>query len=103
MGVLVLMSHYFTRVVGEMKYDPSNQVLCVSTLTFWGGRRERNIPVENIVTFVESQHRMGGAIQRFEVEGTKEILLWSLQFGRVKNLELLCFALKITGTDLGYF
>ena len=102
-GVLVLLSHYFTRVIGEMKYDTSNQILILSTLTFWGGRIEREIPVDNIVSFVESQHRMGGAIQRFEVEGTKEILLWSIRYGRVKSLELLCRALKITDLDLSQF
>ena len=102
-GSLAILSYYFTRVIGEMKYDPINKVLYISTLTFWGGRKETEIPLDKIVPFMESQPRMGGAVQRFEVEGGREVLLWSMQFGRVKNLELLCVALKITNLDTSHF
>lgn len=102
-GVLVFLSHYFRRVVGEMKFDPSTQTLDVSTLTFWGRRRERYIPLDKIVSFEESQSRMGGAIQRLKVEDSKEDLLWSLRYGRVMDLDLLCKALQISKEDLSHF
>ena len=86
-----------------MKYDPQDDTLRVSALTFWGHRKEVEFPANDVVTFVESQSRMGGAFQQLEVKGLDRTFLWSLRYGRVLNLDLLCKVLKISDTDLRHF
>lgn len=102
-GILVFLSNYFSQLAGQLAYNPTKNTLKISTLTFWGKRRELEFPVERVVGFVESQTRMGGAIQRLEIQGHGEVFLWSLRYGRVLNLELLCKVLRISDTDLSYF
>ena len=102
-GILIVMSYYFMRVIGEMKYDPDNHILGLSMLSFWGKRVERNVPFENVIQFNESQRKRGGAVQILKMEGTKDELLYSLRYGRIKDFKLLCKALKITDEDLHDF
>lgn len=101
-AVLGVLSYYFSKVAGEMRYSAKNNTLRVSTLTFWGNRSEAEFSVDRVVTFVESQTHMGGAIQRLEVRGHGTVYLWSLKYGRVLDYNLLCRVLKIADTDLGY-
>lgn len=102
-AVLAIVSYYFRRLAGEMRYSPGKDTLRISTLTFWGNRRELVFPVDRVVLFVESQTHMGRAFQQLEIIGHDEIFLWSIRYGRVLNLDLLCRALKITDIDLSHF
>lgn len=102
-SVLMVVSHYFSKLVGEMRFDTRRDVLRISTLTFWGNRREVELPAHKIVMFVESQTRMGGAFQHLEVTGHGETFLWSLRYGRVLDFDLLRKVLKISDTDLSHF
>ena len=102
-AVLAIVSYYFRKLAGEMRYDPNTDTVSISTLTFWGNRRNLVFPADRVVMFVESQTHMGGAFQQLEIVGHKETFLWSLRYGRVVDLELLCKALKITDTDLSHF
>lgn len=102
-AVLGVVSYYFSRLAGEMRYNAKENSLRLSTLTFWGNRKEVELPADGVVTFVESQTRMGGAFQRLEVKGRGEVWLWSMRYGRVLDLEVLCRVLKITDTDLSHF
>ena len=96
-GVLLLVSHYLRKVIGEMAYVKScdQDQLRLSTLTFFGGRRDLNFDLKDVVPFADSQVRMGGAIQRLEVNNHPEIFLYSLKYGRVLNFDLLQKCLKI--------
>jgi len=102
-GILLVMSHYFMRVVGEMTYDPENSVLRISRLTFWGNRQELYVPLEQIVQFNESQTRMGGTFQKLKVDGKKDELFYSLRHGHLLDFKSLCQVLKIDQEDLVYF
>lgn len=102
-AALAVISHYFSRIAGELSYDPLSETLRISTLTFMGNRRETVFLVDDVVSFVESQTRMGGAIQRLEVKGQQGVFLWSLRYGRVLDLNLLCKVLKIADIDLSHF
>ena len=102
-GVLLVISHYFMKVVGEITYDPENSVLRISVLTFWGNRQELYIPLEQIVQFNESQTNVGGTFQRLKVEGRKDNFFYSLRHGQIRDLKLLCEVLKIDQEDLMYF
>lgn len=102
-AVLGIVSHYFSKLVGEMWYSARTDTLRICTLTFWGNRKEAEFPTDSVVTFVESQRHMGGAFQQLEVKGHGETLLWSLRYGRVLDLDLVCKVLKITDIDLSHF
>ena len=102
-GVLMVVSHYFSKLVGEMRFDAQRDMLRISTLTFWGNRKDLEFPVHNVVMFVESQTRMGGTFQQLEVTGHSETFLWSLRYGCVLDFDLLRKVLKISDTDLSHF
>ena len=94
-GVLFVLSHYFRRVVGEMTFVQSSNQLRLSTLTFAGRRRNLEFDVEDIVPFLDSQLRMGGAIQRLELRNHPEVFLYSLKYGRILDFALLQKLLKL--------
>ena len=102
-AVLAIISHYFGRVVGELQYVNLDKSVRISTLTFWGGRRELEFPVDSVIEFVVSQTRMGGAVQRLQFKGQGDVFLWSFRYGHVLNLDLLCKVLKISSNDLSHF
>lgn len=93
-AVLLTLSYYFRRVIGEMAYVESSNQLRLSTLTFTGRRRNIEFNVEDVVPFSDSQLRVGGAIQRLELRNHPEVFLYSLKYGRILDLELLQILLK---------
>lgn len=95
-GVLVLLSYYFQRFVGQLTYLPEQHALKVSTLTFMGRRRDRVFPVESIAPFADSQSRAGGVLQVLEVAGGEEAFLYSLHYGTILDKELLNTILLIS-------
>ena len=94
-GVLFILSHYFRRVVGEMTFVQSSNQLRLSTLTFAGRRRNLKFDVEDIIPFLDSQLRMGGAIQRLELRNHSEVFLYSLKYGHILDFALLQKLLKL--------
>ena len=102
-AILGILSYYFSRVAGEMRYNPRSDTLRISTLSFWGNRKESKFPAAGVVNFADSQTRTGGAFQRLEVEGHQTVFLWSLKYGRVLDFELLCKVLKVSKEDFSYF
>lgn len=94
-GVLLVLSYYFRRVVGEMAYVPSTNHLRVSTLTFVGGRRDLYFKVDDVIPFADAQLREGRTIKRLEVKGHPEVFLYSLKYGRILDFELLNKYLQI--------
>ena len=93
--ILFILSHYFRRLIGEIAHVSSTGHLKLSTLTFFGGRRDVYFKVADVVPFADSQLRVGGAIQRLEVKNHPEVFLYSLKFGRVMDSELLQKYLQI--------
>ena len=94
-AVLFILSHYFTRVVGEMTYITARECLRISTLTFAGRRRDLEFNIDDVVPYLDSQTRVGGAIQRLEINNYPEIFLYSLKYGRVLDFERLRKCLKM--------
>ena len=94
-AVLLILSYYFRRVVGEMAYVSSTNHLRVSTLTFIGGRRDLYFKVGDVVPFADSQLREGRTVKRLEVKGHPEVFLYSLKYGQILEYELLHKCLQI--------
>lgn len=94
-AVLLVLSYYFRRVVGEMAYVSSTNHLRVSTLTFIGGRRDLYFKVDDVIPFADSQLREGRTVKRLEVKGHPEVLLYSLKYGQIFEYELLHKCLQI--------
>lgn len=102
-GVLLAMTQFFMRVVGEMKYDPENKVVRLGVLSFWGNRVDHYIPLEKIIQYNESQTKMGGSFQRLKIEGMGKDLLYSIRYGNIADFKLMCEVLHIEREDLKYF
>ena len=94
-AVLLVLSYFFRRVVGEMAYVSSTNRLRVSTLTFFGGRRDLYFKVDDVIPFADSQLREGKAVKRLEVKDHPEVFLYSLKYGRILDNKLLHKYLQI--------
>lgn len=85
LAVLLSLSHLFTRVVGEMAYLPASGSVRLSTLTFMGGRRDLVVPPEHLLP----QEGGGRLLQRLELVGSQQLLLYSLRYGCVLDHKLM--------------
>ncbi len=99
-GVLFVLSHYLRRVAGELSYSPQNDTVRISTLTFWGRRKEVEFPRDEIIDFAESQTNFGGPVQKLVIQGQDKVYYWSMRHGHVLDFDLLCDVLKLGDADL---
>uniref|UniRef100_A0A3P9IC49 Transmembrane protein 186 n=1 Tax=Oryzias latipes TaxID=8090 RepID=A0A3P9IC49_ORYLA len=81
--MLYTLSHFFRRVVGMMYLDPSQTVLKVSHLTFWGKRRDMYIPVSDVMTIGDTGDSANETILRLQRYSGPETLYFSVYFGKV--------------------
>ena len=91
LAVLLSMSHLFTRVIGEMAYLPATDQVRVSTLTFFGARKD---------ILVSSHHILPqggqGLVQRLEIVGHSGVFRYSLRYGQVINADITAHILLNT-------
>jgi hypothetical protein len=83
LAVLLSMSQLFTKVIGEMAYLPATDQVRVSTLTFFGGRRDILVPPCHILP-----QGGGGLVQRLEIVGHSGVFRYSLRYGRVIDADI---------------
>lgn len=80
---LAVLSYFFRRVVGQLSVDTSNRKVVISTLTFWGNRRDRTFPIDALTPLTDSGLDPKRIFQRLELAGTTELFLINLQHGKV--------------------
>ncbi|EDV28190.1 uncharacterized protein TRIADDRAFT_53548 [Trichoplax adhaerens] len=84
---LFVFSYFFRRIIGELWISDDDQEIILSTLTFWGNRRNRHYPVESVVSW--SDGRMAARflndeiIQYLEINGAKEDFYYSIPYGKI--------------------
>ncbi|RVE75599.1 hypothetical protein OJAV_G00000620 [Oryzias javanicus] len=81
--MLYTFSHFFRRVVGRMYLDPSQTVLKVSHLTFWGKRHDMYIPVSDVMTIGDTGDSANETILKLKRYSSPETLYFSVYFGKV--------------------
>lgn len=85
--MLYTMSFFLRRVVGAMYLHRDGDVLKVSHLTFWGSRRDTVLPVMDVIPLSEGSNKAEDVLMKLERYTTKDILYFTLRFGRVIDVE----------------
>ena len=84
---LVALSYFFRRVIGELSFHEATQQVTISSLTFWGNRRNRTFPLESLVPISDSGIDLKNTFHRFEVnrckDGSKDIYLLNLRHCKI--------------------
>ncbi|XP_013883965.1 transmembrane protein 186 [Austrofundulus limnaeus] len=81
--MLYTASHFVRRVVGMMYLDPSQSTLKVSHLTFWGKRRDFQLPVSDVMTTMDTGDMPNEIILKLKRYSTPETMYFSTYYGRV--------------------
>ncbi|XP_061416872.1 transmembrane protein 186-like isoform X1 [Lethenteron reissneri] len=77
------ISHYLRRWVGLMALSADGSTLRVSHLSFWGGRRDRFVPVADVVPLSEGRDRPQDPLLALRCYSHRDVLYFSLRYGRV--------------------
>ncbi|KAG8432900.1 hypothetical protein GDO86_017239 [Hymenochirus boettgeri] len=85
--MLYCLSFYLRKIIGMMYLNEAGTTLKVSHLTFWGKRRNLNIPVDDVKTFSETGDQKHEIIFQFKRYSSPDILYLTLKFGRILDKE----------------
>lgn len=80
---LVALSYFFRRVVGELSFDEDTQRVTISSLTFWGNRRNRTFPLNSLVPLSDSGINVKNTFHRLEVDGCTGVYLLNLRHCKI--------------------
>lgn len=97
---LVAISYFFRRVVGELSIDEVTQNVTISSLTFWGNRRNATFPLSSLVPLSDTGIDMKNTFHRLELYGSKEVYLLNLRHCKIFD-EMFCsvIGLPVHQTD----
>ena len=82
---LVALSFFFRRIVGEISVNNAAETVTISTLTFWGNRRDRTFPRSALIPLDDTGIDVKNMFHRLEVHGTSHVFLLSLRHGKFFN------------------
>lgn len=80
---LVALSFFFRRVVGELSFDEGTQQVTISSLTFWGNRRNRTFPLTSLVPLSDSGINFKNTFHRLEVNCCTDVYLINLRHCKI--------------------
>ncbi|VDK54648.1 unnamed protein product [Anisakis simplex] len=64
-SMLMLFSRYFNRMIGVIAMSESNQFVRVGYLSFWGGRRNKILELDDALPLSEANENLNDAIVKF--------------------------------------
>ncbi|XP_043241678.1 transmembrane protein 186-like [Amphibalanus amphitrite] len=88
-GMLYIMGEFFRRFVGLLYLHRDGTQLKIAHLTFWGGRRDIVIPVEDIVPFSELKDSPTDVYFKLRRYSSPETFYVSLRYGGISSMESL--------------
>ena len=87
--MLYIMGEFFRRFVGLLYLDGAGRRLKVAHLTFWGGRRDTVLPVQDVVPFSELTDSPRDVYFKLRRYSCKETFYVSLRYGGVTSRQKL--------------
>ena len=94
---LVALSYFFRRVVGELSIDENKQMVTISSLAFWGNRRNRTFPLTSLVPLSDSGIDLKNTFHRVELYGSKDVYLLNLRHCKIFHEMFF----SVTGLPMG--
>ncbi|XP_030067984.1 transmembrane protein 186 [Microcaecilia unicolor] len=86
-GMLYCLSYYLRRIIGMIYLNQAGTILKVSHLTFWGRRKDIFIPVENVMTLMETGDHKTEILRQFKRYDSPSVLYFTTKFGYVVDRE----------------
>ncbi|XP_020901337.1 transmembrane protein 186-like [Exaiptasia diaphana] len=86
---LFALSYFFRRVIGELSYDKVNDQVTISSLTFWGNRRNTEIPSSALVPMTDHGFSDKNLFHRVERYENDFVFLLNLRHGKIYNYDRL--------------
>ena len=80
---LVALSFFFRRVIGEISFHEDSQSVIISSLTFWGNRRNRILPLSSLVPLCDSGIDVKNTFHRLELYDSKDVYLLNLRHCKI--------------------
>lgn len=84
---LFVLSYFFRRIVGQIDVNKSNETVIISTLTFWGNRRNKVFSLSDVVPLSESGFEPKHVFHRLELYNSSYVYLCSLRYGEIYDQE----------------
>lgn len=94
---LFALSYFFRRVIGELSYDETTDEITISSLTFWGNRRNVVLPLSSLVPLSERGFSDKNLFHRLERYETDFVYLLNLRHGKIYDYGKL---FKVLGLDV---
>ena len=95
--VLSILSYAFSKVIGEMQYCKSSELVQISHLSFLGNKKTIKVSVEEVVPFADLDQHRGrlSALQRLELINGKSFY-YNLKYGKATELNTLKHILALS-------
>lgn len=87
MTMLYIFANFFQRVVGLVALSDDKKLVRLSHLTFFGGRNDVIVPVDDIVPFSDSFERSGDVFVKVRRYSTSDTLYMTLVYGHIENVD----------------
>jgi len=85
--MLYIFAHFFQRVVGLAALSSDQKLVRLSHLTFFGGRNDVLVPIDDIVPFNDIDESSNDIFLKVRRYSTSHTLYISLLHGRIENAE----------------
>jgi len=85
--MLYIFANFFQRVVGLVAISDDRKLVRLSHLTFFGGRNDVIVPVDDIVSLSDIDERAGDAFVKIRRYSTSDTLYVTLLYGQIENAE----------------
>ena len=85
--VLGALSYGFSKVIGEIAIINATGKVCISTLSFFGKRRQEYFSLEQIVPHADTERKR--LIQRLETVHPRRVYYYNLRYGKITDVDLL--------------
>ncbi|XP_029639015.1 transmembrane protein 186 [Octopus sinensis] len=86
-AMLYVFSFYLRRLVGIIAYNSVEDLVKVSHLTFWGGRKDIFLHVKSVVPLSDMSDNPNDIFVKFRQYDNEEVLFLVLKFGGIKDME----------------
>ncbi|XP_014777237.1 transmembrane protein 186 [Octopus bimaculoides] len=86
-AMLYAFSFYLWRLVGIIAYNSVEDLVKVSHLTFWGGRKDIFLHVKSIIPLSDMSDNPNDIFVKFQQYDNEEVLFLVLKFGGIKDME----------------
>lgn len=85
--MLYIATNFFQRVVGLVSLSNDQKLVRLSHLTFFGGRNDLVVPVDDVVPLSDSDERSDDIFVKVHRYSTSDTLYMTLRYGQIENAE----------------